>query len=59
MVDHSGDVSEVFLMAAFAVKIEFVKDDVFGRGDGDFSAGREHALLMSHRPAEIRWFCDG
>ena len=41
-------------MAAFAVKIEFMKNNVFGRGNGHFSACREYALSMLHRPVEVR-----
>lgn len=53
LVDHPGDVSEVFLMSSFTVKFEFVKNHVFGRCDGDLSGWGEYALLVFHRPFEI------
>ena len=50
LFDDAGDVAEVFLGAAFAIKFEFVEDDVFGRGKIDGRARGFDAADFLQRP---------
>ena len=52
LLDHACDVAEVALVSGFPVEVEFVEDDVFGRGDGDFARAGLDAAGMCERPGE-------